>query len=133
MKQMAAAAGLVAMVLASRAHATEWLFKEFLDKWNAPGQSVEEFINNDCQPAGLDGIQLIGIQKGHGEVLHLHVYCRHDRSTTARYQVTRPTEPRGMIDSNVKAYLSNPRVRIGPFWFGAEPGVDGFFLIEKVR
>ena len=131
-KQLVLLAGLMFLGSASHAQAPEWLFREFLDDWNAPGQGLEEFLNVTCQPSDLDGIQLIGVQKGHGEVLHLHVYCRHDKDASVHYKVSRPTEARGQVDANVQKYLGHAKVRIGPFWFGAE-NEDGFFLIEKLR
>lgn len=50
--------------------------------------STESFINDTCQPSGLDGIQVLSVQTGHNEVFHLHVYCRQDNAASAHYKVT---------------------------------------------
>ena len=125
--------GLAVAALASQALASGWLSKEFMDDWNTADQGVEHFLNVECRPSGLDGIQMIGIQKGHSEVLHLHIYCRPDGDRTVQYRVTRPTESKGKIDANVRSFLDKANVRIGPFWFGADENVDGFYLVEKTR
>jgi hypothetical protein len=44
-----------------------------------------------------------------------------------------PAVPMGTIDAAVQGRLPNPNVRVGPFWFGMEGGVDGFLLVERIR
>lgn len=131
MKHMALAS-MLGLGLAAQAAAPEWLTKEFINSWNSPGQSLEEYLNNQCQPSGLDGIQLLTVQKGHDSAHNVHLYCRHDKSA-ARYQVTMSTFPFGQVDKAVQALLANPNVRIGPFYFGKQGEPDGFLLVEKIK
>ncbi len=84
-------------------------------------------------PVRFDGIQTIAVQRGHEDAMHLHVYCRQDRSAKARYRVTMPGAPQGQAFGKVKVAVSDPNARIGPFPFGENGGDDGFLLIEKVR
>ena len=125
----------IAAAAAAQAHAG-WLSKEFRDTWNAPGEGAEEFLNSQCQPSGLDGIQVFAVQKGHGSTFNLHLSCRVDRRTRTHYTVKMIDVPRGKLDSVFTPYLDNPNVRIGPFYFGkvdAPDGTDGIILIEKTR
>jgi hypothetical protein len=131
-----AVAGCVFGAAAAPAAQTEWLSREFTNTWNVPGKSAEEFLNNECRPSGLDGIQMYAVQGGHADDYHLHLYCRHDQSETARYKVTLPEFPRGKMDSVVLPLLNNPNVRIGPFYFGKADTPnpkDGLLMIEKTK
>lgn len=133
MKRITIAACLLGLALAAQAATPEWLFKEFINSWNTPGQGFEEFLNSQCQPSGLDGIQVLAVQKGHGSAYNVHVFCRQDRSVAARYKVTMTTFAMGKVDDAIRVALANPNVRIGPFYFGKEGEPDGFLLIEKTR
>jgi len=110
-----------------------WIEKEFSDPIIVPLQSIESYINETCQPSGLDGTQLLGVQTGNGSEHHLHVYCRQDKDTSARYKVTLPVSENGNPFKTVEALLENPKVRIGPFYFGKERAQDSFLLIEKTQ
>jgi hypothetical protein len=113
-----------------------WLSKEFKDTWQVPGQGAEEFLNQDCRPSGLDGIQVFAVQKGHGSSYNLHLSCRQDKAATVHYTVRMIDVPRGKLDATFTPFLANPNVRIGPFFFGkvdAPDGVDGILVIEKTK
>jgi hypothetical protein len=133
MKTLKWAAGLMAVTLTSQAATPEWLFKEFVNSWNTPGQGLEEFLNIECRPAGLDGIQTLAVQKGHNSAYNVHVYCRRDGSAAARYRVTMTTFSFGQVDDAARTLLVNANVRIGPFYFGKDGEPDGFLLIEKIH
>jgi len=131
MSRQAMATALLGIVTAVPAHA-DWLMREFNDTWDAPGSGVQEFLNRDCRPSGLDGIQLIGVQSGHDDIYHVHVYCRHDNAAGVHYAVSLvPVTPRGAVDQTVRSVLDRPNVRLGPFYFGQHGKDDGFLLIEK--
>jgi hypothetical protein len=135
MKRIGLGLTLFAITLVAEAH-SEWLSKEFRGNWNSPGQGAEEFLNTDCRPSGLDGIQMLGIQNGHQSPYNLHLSCRHDRNASVHYTVRMIDVPRGLVDAAVKPFLDNSNVRIGPFYFGkvdGPDGVDGFLLIEKTK
>jgi hypothetical protein len=76
--------------LTTAAHGAEskWLAREFSKGWNLPGHGVEEFLNDECWPSRLDGIQLFAIQNGHGSTYNLHVYCRQDGNGAPMYRAT---------------------------------------------
>ena len=136
MKTIALTVLMGAVAVASAAD-KEWLSREFTDNWDVPGKSAEEFLNSECQPSGLDGIQMYAIQPGHDQAYHLHISCRHDASRTAHYKVTMVEAPKGKIGGAVQPLMSNPKVRIGPFFFGktanvAEPK-DGMLVVEKTK
>jgi hypothetical protein len=135
-KQIAITALLTfGMAVVAEANA-EWLSKEFKDTWDVPGQGAEEFLNRDCQPSGLDGIQVFAVQKGHGSSYNLHLSCRQDKVATAHYTVRMIDVPRGKLDATFTPLLANSKVRIGPFFFGkvdAPDGVDGILVIEKTK
>jgi hypothetical protein len=110
---------------------SEWLEREFSSGWQVPGRSVEDFLNKECQPSALDGIQMFAIQTGHDTPWNLHIYCRHDRSGSARYRVSMALFPKAQFGSTVHQALS-AAVRIGPFRFGNRGEGDGLLLVEQV-
>ena len=110
-----------------------WIQKEFSDPSGVPAQAVESYINDQCQPSGLDGIQLLAVQKGPGEAQHLHVYCRRDNASSTHYKVTLAAIKNRKVDGAVTPVLERTNVRIGPFFFGKEGEDDGFLLVEKTR
>jgi hypothetical protein len=109
-----------------------WLTKEFSDSILSL-ESVESFINNDCRPSGLDGIQLLGVQNGHNDAFHLHVYCRHDNAKPQQYKVMMEPIPNRNPDAAVNKVIGNPNVRVGPFYFGLGGRPDAFVLIERMK
>ena len=135
MKQLTRAVCMISLAVATAAQAHgEWLIKEFKDNWNAPGQGAEEFLNEQCQPSGLDGIQVFAVQEGHGSTFNLHLSCRVDKRAKTHYSVKMIDVPRGKLESVFMPYLDKPNVRIGPFYFGkvdAPDGTDGIIIIEK--
>jgi hypothetical protein len=128
-----ACAGLLAVTLAAGAATPTWLDREMTDSWDAPGKGLEALLNDECQPSGLDGIQLLVVQDGHGRPYHVHVYCRQDKSTTVRYRVTMPRAPAGQVLQTVRERAGDPNVRIGPFFLGTGDEPNGFLLIERLR
>ena len=110
-----------------------WLSREFVDSWDTPGASVEEFLNRDCKPSGLDGIQVFAVQKGHGSAFNLHLSCRRDGAVAVRYTVTMLKVTREHLDDRVTPLVSNPRVRIGPFFFGKVDASDGVDEIGRAH
>lgn len=133
MKHIAVATCMLGLGWVAQAATPEWLTKEFINSWNSPGQGLEEYLNTQCQPSGLDGIQLLAVQKGHDSAHNVHLFCRQDKSATARYKVTMTTFAFGQVDKAVQALLANPNVRIGPFYFGKQGEEDGFLLVEKIK
>ena len=115
------------------AGAPEWLEQEFSTGWNVPGNSVEDFLNMECQPSALDGIQMFAIQTGHDSPWNLHVYCRHDRSGSVRYRVTMVEFPKAQFGAIVHQALDRTAVRIGPFRFGDRGQGDGLLLVEQIN
>jgi hypothetical protein len=95
--------------------------------------STESFINDTCQPAGLDGIQVLSVQTGHNEVFHLHVYCRQDNAASAHYKVTMVPVPNHKVNETAKALLGKAKIRVGPLYLGATGEPDGILLIEKTQ
>jgi hypothetical protein len=116
----------------AHAAAPEWLEREFSNGWNVPGYSVEDFLNKECQPSALDGIQMFAIQTGHDNPWNLHVYCRHDRSNSTRYRVSMAEFPKAQFGPTVHLALDRPGVRIGPFRFGDSGKGDGLLLVEQL-
>ena len=115
------------------AGASEWLEREFSTGWKVPGHSVEDFLNKECQPSALDGIQMFAIQTGHDSPWNLHVYCRHDRSGSVRYRVTMVEFPKAQFGAIVHQALDRTAVRIGPFRFGDRGQGDGLLLVEQIN
>lgn len=109
-----------------------WLTKEFSGK-SLSVENVESFLNNTCQTSGLDGIQLLAVQGGHNQVFNLHVYCRQDKAASAHYKITMAPIPNRNPDAAVNAVLTNPNVRVGPFYFGKDGEPDAFVLVEKTK
>jgi hypothetical protein len=121
------------LAMASVPARAEWLSREFINV-NAPVEGIDQFLNNECRPSTLDGIRMFGVQNGHSDALHVHVYCRHDAGR-GRYRVTLAQFPRAKFDDVVQRLLANPKARFGPFYFGRtdDPsGMDGLVVIEKI-
>ena len=133
MKKAMIAIGLLGVAMAAQAASPEWFDREFTNSWDAPGKGLEAYLNEECQPSTLDGIQLVAVQDGHGRPYHIHIYCRHDRSPTARYRVTMPKAPKAEVFKTIRARVSEPNVRIGPFFLGDEDEPNGVLLVEKLR
>jgi hypothetical protein len=116
------------------AHA-EWLSREFINA-DAPVEGIEQFLNDECRPSTLEGIRMFGVQNGHADALHIHIYCRHDNASRRRYKVTLAQFPRAKFDDVVQRLLANPNVHFGPFYFGktdSPTGMDGLVVIEKIK
>jgi hypothetical protein len=110
-----------------------WIDKEFMTPIAVSIPAIEAFINHDCGPAGLDGIQIFAVQSGHADNPHVHVYCRTDHSRRSHYAVTLPTFAKGAFDPVVLAATANGHTRVGPFVFGAPGSQDGLILISRER
>jgi hypothetical protein len=95
--------------------------------------STESFINDTCQPSGLDGIQVLSVQTGHNEVFHLHVFCRQDNASSAHYKVTMVPIPNHKVNETAKSLLGRANIRLGPLYLGATGEPDGILLIEKTQ
>lgn len=108
-----------------------WIDKEFTVTSDAPLDGVSSFLNDTCHTSGLDGIQLLAVQPGHGQPEHLHVYCRQDNASSARYKVTLPVIEKGKVFATVKEQVGKPNIRIGPFYFGTDMDHDSVVLLEK--
>jgi hypothetical protein len=109
-----------------------WLTKEFSQSSLAI-ESVEKFLNEECRPSDLEGIQLLGVQNGHNSTFNLHVYCRHDDSKLPQYKVIMEPIPNRNPDAAVNKVIGNPNIRVGPFYFGLDGQPDAFVLIEKTK
>lgn len=107
-----------------------WISKEYVDPAGVPLQSIESFLNDVCQPSGLDEIQLIAVQNGHADAYHLHIYCRQDKAASAHYKVTLAPQD-GNVFGTLQTLVGNPNVRIGPFYFGKERALDSFLVVER--
>ena len=112
---------------------SKWLNKEFFDAAAAPLQTVEAYLNETCRPSGLDGIQLLGVQPGHGVAYHLHVYCRADGAKAVYRVRMAPIAPNDFDPRVMAVVVDNPRVRVGPFYFGLPGESDGFLVVEKTK
>jgi hypothetical protein len=118
--------------VSSGQRSSNWLTKEFSNSPVAV-DTVEKFINEECRPSGLDGIQILGVQNGHNSAFHLHVYCRKDNAKTGYFKVTMVPVPNRDPDAAVNGVLRNPNIRVGPFYFGNDGESDAFVLIEETR
>ncbi|HUO23408.1 MAG TPA: hypothetical protein VMU59_12895 [Caulobacteraceae bacterium] len=128
------AAPLALAAVASQAQpAPAWVHKGFENPAGPDVQAAQDFLNTQCRPSGLDGLQAFAIQSGHDQAFNLHFYCRPDQSPTAQYKVTLLTFEKAKFSAPVAALLSNPNVRIGPFYFGNTGKGDGLVVIEKVK
>ena len=130
-KQCAALIACLASAVPGISQKAAWIDKEFTAP-TPPVQSLEAFLNDTCQPSGLDGIQLLAVQKGHGDSFHLHVSCRQDKAASSRYQVTTPLV-HGDLSGSIKTVVDNPRMKLGPFFFGSDRSQDAFVLVEKTK
>ena len=120
---------------ATAAHAqqkAEWIIKEF-GKNPIPVAEVESYLNESCQTSGLDGIQLLGVQNGHNQALHLHVYCRPDKAAKVQYKVLLVPIPDRNPDKAVTPFLGDPVVRVGPFYFGNDGEPDGVLIVQIAK
>jgi len=124
---------LTAVIPASSQQRSTWIHQEITDPTGVPIQKMDEFINQTCRPSKLDGIQILGVQNGHDDSIKLHVYCRQDNAASAHYIVTMVSIPNRKVDETVVPIVKNPKVRIGPFYFGQSGADDAFLLIEKTR
>ncbi len=124
---------LLSLTTAAQAASPPWLDREFTDSWDAPGKGLETFLNEECQPSGLDGIQLMAVQDGHGRPYHVHVYCRQDKSTSARYRVTMPKALKGGVLQTIRERAGEPNLRVGPFFLGNADEPNGVLMIERLR
>ena len=109
-----------------------WLNKEFSGSVLAV-DAVESFINDVCRPSGLDDIQLLGVQTGHNDVFHLHVYCKQGAMTSPHYKVRMVQIPNRNPDAAVNQVLGSPNIRVGPFYFGADGQPDAFVMISSTK
>ena len=117
-------------ILSTSQEKPEWLFKEFSQD-PVPVADAENFLNQTCQTSGMDGIQLLAVQPGHGETMHLHIYCRSDKAASGHYKVAMiPVSDRNP-DKAIKPYLARRNVKVGPFYFGKGDEPDGVLIIEK--
>ena len=95
--------------------------------------SVEHFINQTCQPSDLTGIQVLSVQTDHNESFHLHIFCRHDKATTAHYKVSWVSIPSHLVDKTVRSVVGKPNAPIGLLYLGSTDDSDAILLIEKAR
>jgi hypothetical protein len=96
-------------------------------------QETEDFINQNCQPATLDHIQIMNMQHGHGQAINIHVYCRQDKSPTAHYKLSLvPVVSRKLGDA-LYPLLDRANSRIVGFYFGKEGEDDDIMLLEKTK
>jgi hypothetical protein len=58
-----------------------WTGKEF-NKLPPMIQEAEDFINQTCQSATLDHIQIMNMQHGHDQPINIHVYCHQDKASS---------------------------------------------------
>ena len=99
---------------------------------DVPLERADALINQTCKPSGLDGIQLLALQKGHNEMMNLHVYCREDKAANVHYKVYWSDIKDKKLGASINPALANPNLRIGPFFFGKEGQADSFLAVEKV-
>ena len=109
-----------------------WTSKAFEEAAGPPVQAIETFINSECRPSGLDGLQAFAIQSGHDQRFNLHLYCRKDGAAGARYKVSLVTFEKAKFSEPVARLVEQPNVRIGPFYFGKTGEGDGMLVIEKL-
>jgi hypothetical protein len=127
------AAAVPAAPAATVPMAAGWLNKEYADPAGIPLKTVESFLNDTCQPSGLDGIQVLTLQKGHNETMNFHLYCRQDHTASARYSVTQLPIRNHQLDAAVNPVAGKPNIRLAAFYFGKDGDPDYFVVIEKLR
>ncbi|HUO23788.1 MAG TPA: hypothetical protein VMU59_14840 [Caulobacteraceae bacterium] len=126
------------LVVSSAAQAAEpakggWILHEFIDPAGPPLAAAEAFINDQCGPSSLDGVQLLAVQPGHESNINLHIYCRVDHAPGVHYALSLQPMDKTKFDAGVLPVLDRPGVRIGPFYFGQNGKGDGFVLVEKTH
>ena len=131
--QIALAIGLAVAAAGGAQAKSRWINKEFFDTSAAPLLAIETYLNESCRPSGLDGIQLLGVQSGHGTPYHLHVYCRADGARVVYRVRMAPIAPNDFDPRVMAVVVDNPRVRVGPFYFGLPGESDGFLVVEKTK
>ena len=109
-----------------------WTGKEFN---NLPPmiQDAENFINQTCQPASLDDVQIMNMQHGHNQPINIHVYCKQDKSTSVRYKLSLIPVVGRRLGSALNPLLGRPDSRIVGFYFGKDGEDDDIMLLEKVK
>lgn len=131
---MALSLALLAPLMAAAATpaSAPWIEHEFKDPIDVSAPALEAFLNESCAPRDLTGVQIFSIQAGHGDVPHIHIYCRTDHRKGAAYKVELGTFTKGAFGPIVERALADRNTRIGPFYFGATGTPDGLILIHKV-
>ena len=96
-------------------------------------REAEDFINENCQPANLNNIQIMNMQKGHGQPINIHVYCRQDRSASAHYNLSLVPVVARRLEEALFPLLGRPNSRIVGFYFGKEGEDDGIMVLGETK
>jgi hypothetical protein len=121
--------GALALTAGVSAGAAEWIARIESDKWDW----IEKWINEECKPKDLQGIQLVSVQLGHKAPYRIAVFCRKDGSS-AKYKIGLITfngEPEMM--SRSKALLANQNVQLGPTYYDVGGSWASLWYVEKVN
>jgi hypothetical protein len=112
----------------SGADAPEWMVQSKVDDWEWGTQ----WINSECRPRDLSGIELASLQKGNGQPYAFYVLCRKDSDTNARYGL-RMTPKSDDVIGSIRVVLGNSNAKLGPFYFSSDGHGGAFWYVEKVQ
>jgi hypothetical protein len=109
-----------------------WTGKEF-NKLPPMIDEAESFINQTCQPASLDHIQIMNMQHGHDQPINIHVYCKQDKAASAQYKLSLVPVVGRRLGGALNPLLAKPNSRIVGFYFGKTGEDDDIMLLEKIK
>ena len=127
-----ASLGTAALMVSSFAWGADatWLAHEFTNDWDSTDNGNEAFLNRECRPSGLDGLQTFAVQKGHDSEFHVHVYCRNDHAESVSYRVSMAAVDRTNLEAVAQSWAFKPGSRVAAFHFGRQGESDGLLIIE---
>ncbi|RVU03220.1 hypothetical protein EOE18_16935 [Novosphingobium umbonatum] len=124
--------GSVAPVLAQDVvFPPKWEERAFEDVEGPQTQKMADYLNQECAPRDLSGIQMFAIQGGHNQRFNLHIYCRKDKAPKVHYSVELRRIGKGQFNQAAVPVLGDKSAKIGPFYFGNSGEQDGMLILRK--
>ena len=109
--------------------AREWKVSMKIDTW----QWAADWINDECAPSDLSGIELMVLQKGNRSSYNFYVFCRVDNSQASKYELDmHPFEDNPTFLSAIDSILTNPNQKLGPEYYSANGYGGGVWYVKKV-
>jgi hypothetical protein len=103
-----------------------WLVQMKTDQWNW----AENWINSECRPSDLSGIDLVSIQKGNSSPYSFYVFCRNDNFPSAHYTLSMTPSSDDVVEA-MRVVLDNQNAKLGPFYFSSVGHGGAFWYVEK--